>query len=56
MTPDIRQKLEESRDAAMFARSLVELKDIQELSSQTTDQIKFELNFDTYKKVLVQEY
>lgn len=56
MTPDIRQKLEESKEAAMFARSLVELKDIPELNKQTIDQIKFELNFDTYKKVLVQEY
>lgn len=56
MAPDLRQKLEESKEAAMFARSLVELKDIPELNKQTTDQIKFELNFDIYKKVLVQEY
>lgn len=56
MSPDIRQKLEESKEAAMFARSLIELKDISELANQTIDQIRFELNFDTYKKVLVQEY
>lgn len=56
LSPDIRQKLEDSRDIAIFARSLVELKDIPELQIHNIEQTKFELNFDVYKKVLVQEY
>lgn len=56
ISPDIRQKLEDSKDAAILARSLIELKTVPELQSQSTDTIKFELNFDLYKKVLVQEY
>lgn len=56
ISPDIKQKLEDSKDAAIFARSLIELKTVPELQTQSTDTIKFELNFDLYKKVLVQEY